>query len=94
MAAVKEEREHQFNATDGHRMAALQAKLELERNTGALPTQKQVKARAFQIVSLFIKTRNQDFAPMEPQAKRWSKILASVSLDYLPEGGRGKGKEK
>ena len=91
MEAVKAERAQEYSPTDGHRMAALQAKLELERNTGTLPTQKQVKARAFQIVQLFIKNRDQDFSPLEPKNKRWSKILTSVNLDYLPKGVRGKG---
>lgn len=91
MESVKAERSRQYSVTDGHRMAALQAKLELERNAGELPTQKQVKERAFQIASLFIKNRNQDFAPYEPGNKRWSKILVSVGLDYLPRGVRGKG---
>jgi len=90
MQSVKIEREHQYNVTDGHRMAALQAKLELERNTGKLPTQKQVKMRAFALVKLFIKSRNQDFAPYEPANKRWSKILKSAGLDYLQVGVRGR----
>lgn len=94
MEAVKVDREHKYSATDGHRMAALQAKLELERNTGTLPTQKQVKERAFHIVRLFIKSHRQDFAPMEPEAKRWSKILSSVGLDYLDTAVRGKGERK
>jgi hypothetical protein len=90
MQSVKIEREHQYSVTDGHRMAALQAKLELERNTGKLPTQKQVKMRAFALVKLFIKSRNQDFAPYEPANKRWSKILKSAGLDYLQVGVRGR----
>lgn len=92
MQAVKIERAHQYSVTDGHRMAALQAKLELERNTGKLPTQIEVKERAFALVKLFIKSRNQDFAPYEPENRRWSKILASVGLGYLRAGVRGKGK--
>jgi hypothetical protein len=90
MQAVKIEREHQYSVTVGHRMAALQAKLELERNTGKLPTQKLVKMRAFALVKLFIKSRNQDFAPYEPANKRWSKILKSAGLDYLQVGVRGR----
>lgn len=90
MEAVRAERDHKFTATEGHRMAALQAKLELERDTGEEPTQKQVKQRAFEIVSLLIKNRNQNFAPLEPENKRWSKILKSVSLDYLRPGVKGK----
>lgn len=92
MAAVKIERNHKYTVTDGHRLAALQAKLELERNTGTLPTQRQVKERAYDIIRLFIKRRNQDFAPYEPENKRWSKILTSVKLDYLTRSVRGKGK--
>lgn len=91
MRAVKDERSNQYTQTDAHRMAALQAKLELETSLGCLPTQAQVKARAFDLVRLFIKRRGQDFEPLEPDAKRWSKILQSVALDYLPRKTRGPG---
>lgn len=90
MEAVKAEKNRQFGVTEAHRMAALQAKLELERDTGELPTQKRVKQRAFEIVSLLIKNRKQNFAPYGPEHKRWSKILTSVNLDYLPPAVKGK----
>ena len=85
MEAVKREQAG-WNETDGHRMAALQAKLELEEHLGKLPTQKQVKRHAFQILN---RCRWRTFSPMAPEAKRWSKILASVGLDYLQPGVRG-----
>jgi hypothetical protein len=88
MEAVQAERARKYSATDGHRMAALQAKLELQQNTGELPTMLQVKKRAFSILQRFCK--KQDFAPLEPENKRWSKILKSVNLDYLPEAVKGK----
>lgn len=85
MDAVKREQAG-WNETDGHRMAALQAKLELEKNLGRLPLQKQVKERAFEIL---MRCRWRKFSPLEPKAKRWSKILASAGLDYLPKAKRG-----
>jgi hypothetical protein len=86
MDAVEKERAG-WNDTDGHRMAALQAKLELEKNLGTLPTQKAVKEHAFDIL---MRCRWLTFSPREPRDKRWSKILDSVGLDYLKPGVKGK----
>jgi hypothetical protein len=89
MDAVKREQAG-WNETDGHRMAALQAKLELEERLGRLPLQMQVKKHAFGIL---MRCRWRTFAPLEPENKRWSKILSSVGLAYLPTATRGNGSE-
>lgn len=92
MRDVKEARKIKVSCTNGHVVAAIQAKLELERSLDRLPTQKEVKERAFKLVIWLWNT--QDFAPYDPDDKRWSKILKAAGLDYLPRGTRGKGKPK
>jgi len=92
MRDVREARGMKVSCTIGHMVAAIQAKLELEQSLGCLPTQKQVKDRAFFLVMYLWK--DQDFSPYESKHKAWSKIFKAAGLDYLPRAVRGKGDKK
>lgn len=92
MAAVQSARTDRLTITEAHVMAAIQAKLELEQRTDELPTQKQVKERAFKIALHWFKS--EDFSPYEAKGKAWSKIFQRAGLAYLPIGTRGKGSGK
>lgn len=90
--AIKDMRlasDNKFSVTTAHAIAALQAKLEIEQSIRMLPTQMQVKKRAFVLVKFLFKDQN--FEPYEPNAKAWTKVLRLATLDYLLTAVRGKG---
>jgi hypothetical protein len=91
MKAAKKEREESMSAASAHVLLALTAKLELEQETGELPTTRQVSDRAHDIGSVWFSVELFDKLAAPDNKAAWSKARAAAELSYLPPAKRGEG---
>jgi len=90
MRAVHAARDGAMSAATMHEILSLTAKLELEQESGTLPTTLEVSKRAYDIGCLWFEDDSDRLAAPQEKAA-WSKARKATGLDYLPRSTRGKG---